>query len=68
MPESARHGCVHRPPCPPADAADRSAAVALSRDNVAGWALLCNGVIHFDDGGDLHPSGMVIAPARQLAA
>ncbi|MGW1275518.1 DUF5999 family protein [Streptomyces tsukubensis] len=59
--------CGHLPPCPAADAADRSAAVALSRDSVTGWALLCNQVIHFDDGGDLLPSGESIAPARSAA-
>ncbi|QDY75421.1 DUF5999 family protein [Streptomyces qinzhouensis] len=36
--------CAHLKPCPAADAADRSAAVTLSRDCVTGWALLCNGV------------------------
>ncbi|MEW1551804.1 DUF5999 family protein [Streptomyces tsukubensis] len=60
--------CGHRPPCPAADAADRSAAVALTRDYVTAWALLCNQVIHFDDGGDLLPSGECIAPASRSAA
>jgi hypothetical protein len=29
-----------------------------------GWSLLCNGVIVFDDGGELLPDGRAVAPAR----
>ncbi|MGV9312109.1 DUF5999 family protein [Streptomyces sp. NPDC003691] len=54
--------CAHRTPCPAAEAADRSAAVTLSRDCVTGWALLCNGVVHFDDTGELLPNLQAIAP------
>ncbi|QDY81135.1 hypothetical protein FQU76_18530 [Streptomyces qinzhouensis] len=61
-------GCAHRTPCPAADAADRSAAVTLSRDYTTGWALLCNGVLHFDDTGELLPDGQIIAPAVRAAA
>jgi len=27
-----------------------------------GWSLLCNGVILFDDGGELLPDGLAAAP------
>ncbi|MDX3260838.1 DUF5999 family protein [Streptomyces sp. MI02-2A] len=29
-----------------------------------GWTLLCNGVIVFDDSGELLPDGSVVAPRR----
>jgi Family of unknown function (DUF5999) len=34
--------------------------VTLSRDQ--GWSLLCNGVIVFDDMGEILPGGQVIPP------
>jgi hypothetical protein len=34
----------------------------------AGWSLLCNGVLLFEDTGELLPDGRVIAPHRPLAA
>jgi len=30
----------------------------------AGWSLLCNGVIVFDDTGEILPDGTMIAPHR----
>jgi hypothetical protein len=29
-----------------------------------GWSLLCNGVVLFEDTGELLPNGQVIAPRR----
>jgi Family of unknown function (DUF5999) len=29
-----------------------------------GWSLLCNGVIEFDDGGELLPDGRAVTPDR----
>jgi hypothetical protein len=29
-----------------------------------GWSLLCNGVVLFDDTGELLPDGQIIAPHR----
>lgn len=29
-----------------------------------GWTLLCDGTIHFDDTGELHPDGSVVQPHR----
>ena len=45
--------CQHRPTCPDALAADRSAARAVASHPEQGWSLLCNGVVLFDDGGQL---------------
>jgi hypothetical protein len=56
--------CRHLPPCPSADAADRDAAVAVASHPEQGWNLLCNGVLVFDDTGELLPDGSVIAPHR----
>ncbi|NEE31428.1 hypothetical protein G3M53_39070, partial [Streptomyces sp. SID7982] len=33
-----------------------------------GWSLLCNGVLLFEDTGELLPDGQIIAPHRPLAA
>ncbi|MFE0062303.1 DUF5999 family protein [Streptomyces sp. NPDC059003] len=56
--------CEHQPPCPTAEASDREAAQALARHPEQGWALLCNGVVLFDDTGELLPNGEIIAPHR----
>lgn len=56
--------CDHQPPCPPIDARDREAARTVRRHPEQGWSLLCNGLVLFDDGGELLPSGRVIAPTR----
>ncbi|MFD4482374.1 DUF5999 family protein [Streptomyces sp. NPDC058257] len=56
--------CSHQPPCPPASAADREAAQTLAAHADQGWSLLCNGVLLFEDTGELLPNGQVIAPHR----
>jgi uncharacterized protein DUF5999 len=56
--------CRHRPACPSADAPDRDAAHAVARHPEQGWNLLCNGVLVFDDTGELLPDGRVIDPHR----
>ncbi|MEU6605938.1 DUF5999 family protein [Streptomyces shenzhenensis] len=33
-----------------------------------GWSLLCDGTIHFDDTGELHPDGSIIPPHRLTPA
>ncbi len=55
--------CSHRPPCPSADSADRSAAHTVVAHPEQGWSLLCNGVIAFDDLGALLPDGRIATPA-----
>ena len=56
--------CRHMPPCPAAAAADREAAHTVAFHPEQGWSLLCNGVILFEDTGELLPDGRVIAPHR----
>lgn len=60
--------CVHTPPCPPAHAPDRDAARVTADHHPAGWALLCNGVLLFEDTGELLPDGSVTGPCRPLPA
>ena len=56
--------CRHQPQCPPADAIDRDAACVVSGHPEQGWSLLCNGVVLFDDTGELLPDGRIISPRR----
>ncbi len=56
--------CTHQPSCPPASAPDRDAARVVRARPEQGWSLLCNGVIAFDDGGDLLPDGLALRPAH----
>ena len=51
--------CSHSPRCPAADSVARTLAVVIADHHEQGWTLLCNGVVHFDDGADLLPSGAV---------
>ena len=60
--------CPHQPRCPDARAPDRLAARPLARHPEQGWSLLCNGVVLFDDGGQLLPDGRAIFPAVAHAA
>jgi hypothetical protein len=39
----------------------------VARHPEQGWSLLCNGVLLFEDTGELLPDGRVIAPRRPLA-
>jgi hypothetical protein len=54
--------CHHNPSCPSASATDHRAARILSAHPEQGWNLLCNGVVVFDDEGELLPDGRVVAP------
>jgi len=49
--------CSHSPECPPAEASDHERARVLASFPEQGWSLLCNGVIVFDDTGELLPDG-----------
>jgi Family of unknown function (DUF5999) len=51
--------CLHQPPCPPAAHPDRDAARTVAFHPEQGWSLLCNGVIVFDDMGEILPGGRV---------
>jgi len=52
--------CRHQPPCPSANAPDHAAAHVIAAHPEQGWSLLCNGVVVFDDGGELLPDRRAI--------
>ncbi|MDQ0790237.1 MULTISPECIES: DUF5999 family protein [Streptomyces] len=56
--------CQHKPACPSAQATDREAATVVSAHPDQGWSLLCNGVVLFDDTGEILPDGKIVAPRR----
>jgi Family of unknown function (DUF5999) len=56
--------CSHQPLCPSAHAYDREAAHVISAHPEQGWSLLCNGVVLFEDTGEILPGGEVIPPHR----
>ncbi|QEU90525.1 DUF5999 family protein [Streptomyces kanamyceticus] len=59
--------CHHMPPCPTADASDREAALLIASHPEQGWSLLCNGILLFEDTGEILPNGAIIAPHRPPA-
>jgi hypothetical protein len=58
--------CEHQPPCPPARASDRDAARVVRAHPEQGWSLLCNGVVVFDDDGEILPDGQIIDSRRSV--
>ena len=56
--------CQHLSNCPSADAVDREAALIVATFREQGWSLLCNGVIIFEDTGEILPDGTMIEPHR----
>lgn len=56
--------CTHEPPCPDSTAPDRDAARLVASRPEQGWGLLCNGVVVFDDRGELLPDRTAVAPQR----
>lgn len=60
--------CSHEPACPSSEHFDREAARVLAAHPEQGWSLLCNGVVLFEDTGELLPNGTVIAPHRPRVA
>jgi hypothetical protein len=56
--------CTHTPKCPSADSSDHEAALIVASHPEQGWNLLCNGVLVFDDTGDLLPDGRIVNPHR----
>ena len=56
--------CHHSPTCPSADAPDHDAAKVVSRHPEQGWSLLCNGVVLWEDTGEILPDRQVVAPHR----
>lgn len=58
--------CRHTPPCPTAGSTDAAAARVVTSHPGQGWSVLCNGLVAFEDTGDLLPDGAVVAPRRHL--
>jgi hypothetical protein len=56
--------CPHTPPCPAASGMDREAARTIISHPEQGWSLLCNGIVVFEDTGELLPDGDTIEPHR----
>lgn len=56
--------CQHQPPCPSATAVDHDAARVVHTHPEQGWSLLCNGVVVFEDTGEILPDGSTVAPHR----
>ena len=56
--------CPHSPPGPDASRPDREAARTIISHPEQGWSLLCNGIVVFEDTGELLPDGEPIAPHR----
>jgi len=59
-----RAPCWHEPRCPAADAVDHGAARVVAAHPEQGWSLLCNGVVSFEDTGELLPDGYASEPHR----
>ena len=55
---------LHVPPCPSADGPDRDAAHVIACHPEQGWSLLCNGVVLFEDTGEILPDGHCIQARR----
>ncbi|KQZ12384.1 hypothetical protein ASD51_33115 [Streptomyces sp. Root55] len=60
--------CTHTPTCPTADSPVREAAQVVAAHPEQGWSLLCNGLLLFEDTGELLPDNRIVAPHRPLAA
>jgi hypothetical protein len=58
--------CNHQPKCPPATAHDSGAASLVIYHPEQGWGLLCNGVILFEDTGEILPDGSSVSAHRTL--
>ncbi|GLY94365.1 DUF5999 family protein [Actinoplanes sp. NBRC 103695] len=54
--------CEHLPTCPQAADSAHDAARVVAAHPEQGWSLLCNGVVTFDDTGELMPDGSAVAP------
>jgi hypothetical protein len=65
LPATEKSMCQHQPRCPEWRAPDHLAARVVADQPSQGWSLLCNGVIEFDDGGELLPDGRAVTPDRR---
>jgi hypothetical protein len=60
--------CDHEPRCPSVGTAEQNAAHRCASHPEQGWALLCNGLILFEDGGAILPTGDAVAPPVRRTA
>ena len=56
--------CQHQPKCPSADSPARQLAHTAAAHPEQGWSLLCNGVVLFEDCGEILPDGRCIGTRR----
>ena len=56
--------CPHSPRCPEPSAHDRLAAHTIVSHPEQGWSLLCNGIVIFEDTGQILPDGTAEGPHR----
>lgn len=56
--------CPHMPACPSYSAPDHDAARVIADHHDQGFVLLCNGVVVFDDTGELAPDRHTTDPHR----
>jgi hypothetical protein len=59
-----RQACVHEPHCPDAQGSDRDAAHVIACHPEQGWSLLCNGIVLFEDSGEILPDGHCVHARR----
>ena len=59
-----RGECTHQPHCPTAEGQDRDAAHVIACHPEQGWSLLCNGIVLFEDSGEILPDGHCIHARR----
>jgi hypothetical protein len=59
--------CNHFPTCAPATSPAHGTARVIATYPEQGWSLLCNGVVLFDDYGELLPDGRAVAPPPVVA-
>ncbi len=62
--KTSKRKCAHAPRCPSAFDADAVAASTVAFHPEQGWSLLCNGVVVFEDTGEILPDGRLVAPHR----
>ena len=60
--------CHHVSPCPDAASESRDLASVVSSHPEQGWSLLCNGVVLFDDGGEVTRVAGGIRAGRYVVA
>jgi hypothetical protein len=60
--------CEHQPRCPSADDPGHATARVVVRHVSQGWSRLCNGVVLFEDTGELLPDGRAVQPHRPSGA